>query len=64
LSNPSDDLYFSSNGGVSYSYSPTPDVNGVDEAVTHIQLRPTTAFAGASGAGNPSAEFRFKTRIK
>ncbi len=64
LSDPADDLYFSSDGGVSYSYSPVPDGNGVDPAVTNIQIRLTSGFAGASGSGNPSAEFQFKTRIR
>ena len=64
LGDPTDDLYFSNDGGVSYNYTPTADANGVDAAVTHIRIGSTSAFAGDSGLGATSAQYQFKTRIK
>jgi hypothetical protein len=58
-----DDLAFSSDGGLSFSYTPVPDANGVDPAVTHIRITPSGQFQGDSGSGTPSATFLFKTVI-
>lgn len=64
LNDPSDDLWFSADGGTSYGYQPTADGNGVDLAITHFQITPGNAFLGNSGSGAPSAEFRFKTMVR
>ena len=64
LGDPTDDLYFSNDGGVSYNYTPSADANGVDAAVTHIRIGSANAFAGNSGLGTTSAQYQFKTRIR
>ena len=58
-----DDLAFSNDGGVSFNYTPVPDADGVDPAVTHIRITPSGEFQGASGGGTPSATFLFKIVI-
>ncbi len=63
LSNFSDDLAFSNDGGVSFNYTPVPNANGVDPAVTHVRITPAGQFQGDSGSGTPSATFLFKTVI-
>lgn len=63
LSDIGDDLAFSSDGGVSFNYTPVPDANGVDQTITHLQFTPSGQFQGDSGSGTPSATFLFKTVI-
>lgn len=48
LSSTTDDLEFSNNGGASWTYTPTADANGVDEAVTHVRVRPKGSMAPGS----------------
>lgn len=59
LSNLTDDLDFSNNGGTSWTYVPTPDANGIDSAVTNIRLNPK-----GSMAANSTFTLRFRTRLK
>jgi hypothetical protein len=63
LASGTDDLSFSSNGGLSYTYTPVPDANGYDAAVTHLRIAPKGIFAGAS-SGNPSFSYQFRVRNK
>ncbi len=63
LGNAGDDLEFSNNGGTLWTYTPVANVNGCDPAVTHIRVRPKGTMAGASGAGNPFFEVRFRVRV-
>lgn len=58
-----DDIAFSADNGVTFNYTPVPDANGLDAAVTHIRITPQGAFQGDSGAGAPTARFLFKTAI-
>lgn len=46
LGSASDSLEFSSNGGVSWNYTPVADASGCDAAVTDFRLRPGGGFAG------------------
>jgi hypothetical protein len=64
LGNTGDDLTFSNNGGATYTYTPVPDADGVDLAVTHFQIEASNPFAGNGGSGFTSARFLFKTRIR
>ncbi|MCA0977836.1 DUF11 domain-containing protein [Qipengyuania flava] len=48
LNDSSDHLDFSSDGGASWAYTPSPDADGCDAAITHFRLRPTGAFAASS----------------
>jgi hypothetical protein len=63
LGNGGDDLEFSNNGGTSWAYTPVADANGCDPAVTHIRMKPKGTMAGATGAGNPFFELRFRVRV-
>jgi hypothetical protein len=63
LGSPTDSLDFSSDGGTLWSYTPTPNANGCDPAVTHIRLRPSGTMAGSSGAGDPWFELQFRVRL-
>lgn len=48
LASTSDDLSFSNNGGVSWTYVPIADSNGVDPAVTHVRINPKGNMAPGS----------------
>lgn len=63
LASPADDLEFD-DGSDTFSYTPVPDAGGFDASVRAIRIRPSGTFAGASGAGTPSFELRFQTRVK
>lgn len=58
LASSTDDVSFSNNGGATYTYTPTADVNGVDATVTHIGINPKGSF-------NSSTSFvvRFRVRV-
>ena len=64
LGDPTDDLEFSNDGGVTFVYTPVPDVNGVDATVTHFRITPAGQFQGDSGSGTPSAMFLFQTVVQ
>jgi uncharacterized repeat protein (TIGR01451 family) len=59
LASATDDLSFSSDGGATYTYTPTPNADGVDPAVTHIRINPKGAFNAAS-----SFNLRFRVRVE
>lgn len=63
LGNGADDLEFSSDGGTTWTYSPTPGPNGTDPAVTNIRVNPKGSFAGDSGAGSTSFQLTFLVRV-
>jgi hypothetical protein len=58
-----DDLEFSSDGGLSYNYLPTAGASGCDPLVTHVRINPTGTFAADVGSGSPSAEFAFRVLV-
>jgi uncharacterized repeat protein (TIGR01451 family) len=59
LASATDDIGFSSDGGASYNYTPTPNANGVDPAVTHIRINPKGPFNAAS-----SCQLQFRVRVE
>ena len=63
LNSVADSLDFSNDGGATWTYTPTPNANGCDPAVTHIRARPSGVLVGTSGAGNPSFELAFQVRV-
>jgi uncharacterized repeat protein (TIGR01451 family) len=64
LGSAADDVDFSSDGGVTWTYAPAPDANGYDAAVTHLRIRPRGRMAGWSGAGPfPAFSLGFKVRL-
>jgi hypothetical protein len=63
LASGADDVEFSDDGGVSYSYTPVPDVSGFDASVTHLRINPKGALPGATIAGSPSFTLSFRIRV-
>ncbi|MBA2414177.1 MAG: hypothetical protein H0V63_15340 [Burkholderiaceae bacterium] len=64
LGSGADDVSFSSTGCSPFTnYTPVPDVNGFDAAVTCIQINPKGMFAAASGGNNPNFEARFRVQV-
>ena len=63
LGSGTDDLSFSNNGGLTWTYTPTAGADGCDANVTNIQVNPKGAFAGSS-TGNPSFSLSYRVCIK
>lgn len=61
LNNAADDVDFSNDNGLSWTYVPTPPY---DASVNRIRLNPKGTLAGASGGLNPYFELRFRVRVK
>ena len=61
LNNAADDVDFSNDNGLSWTYVPTPPY---DPAVNRIRLNPKGTLAGASGGLNPFFELRFRVRVR
>jgi uncharacterized repeat protein (TIGR01451 family) len=59
LASTTDDVSFSSDGGTTYLYTPTPSANGVDPAVTHIRINPKGTFSAGS-----SFQLQFRVRVE
>ena len=51
-------------GGAPYNYTPVPDADGFDPAVTGYRLNPTGAMAGTVGSNVPSFNIRFRVRVQ
>ena len=51
-------------GGPPYDYTPEPDAQGFDPAVTGFRIEFGGAMNGASGGNNPSFNIRFRTRVE
>jgi hypothetical protein len=64
LASTTDNLSFSNNNGVSYSYIPTPDAAGLDSQITNIRINMTGQFLANSGSGNPSFSLKFRVKVK
>lgn len=63
LSDVTDDVSFSNDGGTTYTYTPVASPAGCDSSVTHIRINPKGVFAADSGAGSPSAGFSFRVTV-
>jgi hypothetical protein len=62
LADNGDCVDFSSNGGISFDYQPSPNALGIDSAITHLRFRPRGAMAPA--APNPSFFFlRYQMKV-
>jgi len=66
LASTADDVSFSNNNAASYAYTPTPDANGFDSAVTHVAFNPKGQFscAATSVTPKPSFSLQFDVGIK
>ena len=62
LNSNTDDLDFSNDGGVTWTYVPVPDTSGGDAAITDIRMRPKGLMPGQS-SGNPSFQLQFRVLI-
>lgn len=51
-------------GGPPFSYTPNPDADGFDSAVTGYRVNPGGLMNAASGAGTPSFSVLFRTRVR
>ncbi len=51
-------------GGAPYNYTPVPDPQGFDPAVTGYRVAPTGAMNAAGGSGNPSFNITLRVRIE
>jgi len=55
---------FSNTGCTPFTnYTPVPDIDGFDAAVTCIRVNPKGVFAAASGGSNANFEARFRVRV-
>lgn len=59
LASATDNIDFSNNNGLTWTYTPTPNANGVDSAVTNVRLRPQGTMAA-----NTTASFRIRYRVR
>jgi uncharacterized repeat protein (TIGR01451 family) len=60
LASTTDDVEFSNTHGATWTYTPAPDANGFDAAVTDIRISPKGAFS----ANNGQFTVRFRVRVK
>lgn len=63
LASTTDDLSFSNDGGLTYSYTPTANADGCDPGVTDLVINPSGEFAADTGSGEPSAAFSFRVLV-
>lgn len=59
LSSTSDDVEFSNDNAISFTYSPTPNGSGADASVTHIRISPKGQMNCAEGT-NPNFELNYE----
>ncbi|MBV6424384.1 MAG: hypothetical protein NAOJABEB_02194 [Steroidobacteraceae bacterium] len=64
--NPATDVTYSNQpgGGAPYTYTPVPDGQGYDAAVTGVRIAPTGTMNAAGGGGQPSFSIRLRVRIR
>ena len=62
LNSITDDVDFSNDGGVTWTYVPAPGGDGTDAAVNALRLRPKGTMAG-NGGGNTWFELQFRVLI-
>ena len=63
LADATDDISFSNDGGITYTYSPIANPAGCDPNVSHVRINPKGTFAADTGGGSPSAEFSFRVTV-
>ena len=60
LASGTDDIAFSNTNGATWTYTPVPDGNGLDPAVTNIRINPKGVF----NANNAQFTLKFRVRVK
>ncbi|MCB2055916.1 MAG: DNRLRE domain-containing protein [Geminicoccaceae bacterium] len=63
LASGADDVEFSDDGGVTWSYVPIPDAQGFDPGVTAFRVRPRGTLAPESGGSSPSFRLDFRVKV-
>ncbi len=64
LSSTTDDVDFSADGGVSYTYVPVPDADGFDANVTHLRVTPKGTFNASDGINHPEFTIEFDVKVR
>jgi uncharacterized repeat protein (TIGR01451 family) len=64
LASTTDSLSFSNNGGATFTYTPVADPFGYDGNVTHVRITLTGAFAGKTGAADPSLSMQMLMKMR
>jgi hypothetical protein len=64
LASTTDSLSFSNNGGATFAYTPVPDANGYDSAVTNFRVNPSGILAGKTGATAPSFQLQLRMKVR
>jgi hypothetical protein len=64
LGSTTDNISFSNDNGVSYAYTPIPNVDGYDSAVTDIKVSLGGTFNASSGAPHPSTSISFRVIVQ
>lgn len=64
LDSVTDDTGFSNDGGSTWTYTPVPDANGADAAVTHVRINPKGIFDGTTGGNTPSFTLRLRMLVR
>lgn len=59
-----DDVDFSDNGGVSWTYAPTLGVDGCDPLVTHVRIKLQGRFVGTAAPPNPGFSLNYRVCVK
>jgi uncharacterized repeat protein (TIGR01451 family) len=53
-----------STDGTTFGYTPVPDANGFDAAITAVRMAPAGAMAAPTAAGNPTFRLRYDVLLK
>jgi len=64
LASTTDNISFSNDNGASFGYTPIPNVDGYDIAVTDIKASLSGAFKASTGAPHPSFSIIFRVRVQ
>lgn len=64
LASPTDEVEFSNNSGASWTYSPTPDAQQADAAITNLRIKPTGTFNTGTSPNFPSLNLTYGLIIK
>jgi uncharacterized repeat protein (TIGR01451 family) len=64
LASTTDNISFSNDNGASFGYTPIPNVDGYDIAVTDIKVSLSGPFIASSGAPHPSFSIIFRVRVQ
>jgi hypothetical protein len=64
LGNTTDDIDFSDDGGLTFSYTPSDNGTGCDPAVTNVRVNPKGTLAADTGGGSPGFDLVFYATVE